>query len=194
MTQTELFNGITGERKHDFKESLAFSHLGSSMPFWETVYRTFFPTMLTMHDMRQDGVPQRMGIDRIITLANSKQITVDEKLRGRNRKTGRVYEDIALEEYTDELRKTLGWVQKPLMCDYIAYAIAPLGKCYLLPVVQLQTAWLMNCSTWKATYFCIRAQNKGWTTISWAIPVKELFRAVGACLRADFEKLEFQED
>ncbi len=194
MIQPEFFNdSVKSERKHDFKECLAFSHLGSSLPFWETVYRSFFPTMLTMHDMRQDGVPQRMGIDRIVTLANSKQVTIDEKLRGRNRKTGRVYDDIALEEYSDEDRQTPGWVQKPLMCDYIAYAIAPLGKCYLLPVIQLQTAWLMNCSVWKQNCFPIRAQNKGWVTLSWAVPVKDVFRAVGACLRAEFEKFELSE-
>ncbi len=194
LNQPELFTRTNGERKHDFKECLAFSHLGSSMSFWEGVYRTFFPTMMNMLDMRHDGPHQRNGVDRVITLHNSKQVTVDEKLRGRNRKTGKVYEDIALEEFSDEARKTPGWVTKPLMCDYIAYAIAPLGKCYLLPVIQLQTAWLMNCSVWKQTCFEVRAYNKGWVTVSWAVPVKDVFRAVGACLRAEFEKFEITEE
>ncbi len=84
---------------------------------------------------------QRNGIDRSIVLQNGKTIWIDEKARGKNKITGKVYTDIALEFLSDEAQKTPGWVCKPLLCDYINYAIIPLGRAYLLPVQQLQTAW-----------------------------------------------------
>ena len=83
---------------------------------------------------------------------------------------------------------------KPLLCDYIAYAIAPLGKCYLLPVAQLQTAWRVNGSTWKAAAGRPReAKNAGWTTVNWPVSVSVLFRAIGDCLRVRFQPFEMSD-
>lgn len=176
---------------HDFQESLSASHAADQLPIWEKCYRKFFPDFAAMVNHRQDGDHQRIGIDRSVILTNSKQFLVDEKVRFRNRITGKVYEDIALEEYGDEDKGTLGWAEKSLLADYIAYAIAPLGKCYLLPVPQLQMAWRIHKSAWKRTYsFPIRAHNKSWTTISWGIPVPVLFKAIGGCLRCEFEPVE----
>lgn len=158
------------------------------MPFWQECYASAFPTMIAMHDHRQDGIHQRQGIDRSIILKNGKTIWIDEKVRFRNKLTGKVYADIAVEEWSDERAQSPGWVKKQLFCDYIAYAIAPLGKCYLLPVVQLQTAWLVNGENWKQAHKPpVRAQNNGWMTISWAIPVPVLFKAIGDCLRVEFQ-------
>jgi hypothetical protein len=171
---------------HDFSESLAMSHAASDMPFWREIYQQAFPSMLAMIDHRQDGEHQRAGIDRSVILANSKQILIDEKVRGRNAKTGKVYEDIALEFISDEARKVPGWVCKPLRADYIAYAIAPLGRCYLLPVPQLQSAWEKHGEEWRDSYFEVRAENKGWTTVSVGIPVPVLFKAIGQALRVQF--------
>ena len=160
---------------HNFADSLAKSHTASDMPFWEEYYKKFFPTMIAFLDHRQDGNHQRQGIDRSVILANGKRYWIDEKVRFKNAKTGKVYEDIALEEWSNEERKILGWAEKPLLCDYIAYAIAPLGKCYLLPVEQMQAAWLKNKAIWKNKYQEIRAINQSWITVSWGIPWKVLF-------------------
>jgi hypothetical protein len=189
---------------HVFSESLASSHRASDLPLWEELYRKAFPLFLAMHDHRQDGPHQRNGVDRSIILANSKQILVDEKTRGVNRKTQRVYDDIALEYWSDVDRKVPGWVCKPLMCDYIAYAIVPLGKGYLLPVVQLQIAWKAHGETWIKQY---QEKNNGrliaavnefngrrWTTVSVGVEVKDLFKAIGAALRIEFEKIEDYQD
>jgi hypothetical protein len=175
---------------HNFAESLAASHAASDLPFWDVVYRKAFPDMLTHLDHRQDGEHQRAGIDRSITLNNSKQILIDEKVRFRNKITGKVYEDIALEYLSDEARNVPGWVCKPLRADYIAYAIAPLGRCYLLPVSQLQSAWRKHGEYWKSAHFIIRAKNKTWTTISVAVPISELFPAIGQALRFTFDPLD----
>lgn len=178
------------DRIHDFSESLALSHSAAELPFWLEVYQKAFPTMQAWADHRQDGEHQRAGIDRSIILSNSKQILIDEKVRGRNRKTGKVYSDILLEFLSDEERRIAGWVCKQLRADYIAYAIAPIGKCYLLPVQQLQIAWIENGAAWRSQYRELRAFNKRWVTVSIAVPVPVLFQAMGDALRIAFDPVD----
>lgn len=175
---------------HNFKESLAASHAASDCPFWEEAYKMAFPNMVAMLDHRQDGVHQRAGIDRSVILDHSKQLLIDEKVRFRNKKTGIVYGDILLEYLSDRGRGTPGWVCKPLLADYIAYAISPHGKCYLLPVPQLQLAWEKNRELWIKNSREIVAVNadgaRKWSTISCAVSVNDLFAAIGGCLRVTF--------
>lgn len=175
---------------HDFRKSLKLSHSAEDLPFWECVYRKAFPNFLCMLNHRSDGPHQRAGIDRSIILSNSKQILIDEKVRFRNAITGLVYDDIALEYMSDEERQEPGWVCKPLLADYIAYAIAPLGKCYLLPVLQLQQAWIQNKETWML-HRTIRAQNESngrrWTTLSKPVSPQSLLFTIGQLLRVTFD-------
>lgn len=171
---------------HDFNESLTYSHMASDLPMWKVIYKKAFPTMMTMTDHRQDGEHQRAGIDRSITLSNSKQILIDEKVRRKNEITGKIYEDIALEFLSIKEKNIPGWVCKPLRADYIAYAILPLKKCYLLPVLQLQKAWLKYGGIWKRSYKIINAKNYDYTTVSVGVPVNVLFKAIGECLRISF--------
>lgn len=161
--------------------------MAEDLPFWREVYEKAFPTMTAMINHRQDGEHQRAGIDRSIILYNSKQILIDEKTRFRNEITGKVYNDIALEYWSDEERKVPGWVCKPLRADYIAYAIAPIGICYLLPVIQLQQAWKEKEGEWIRKYPKIEAKNEGWTTISVGVPPEILFPAIGSRLRIEFK-------
>ena len=129
-------------------------------------------------------------------MANSKQVLIDEKVRGRN-SNGTVYSDIALEFISDVARRTPGWVVKPLLADYIAYAIAPLGKCYLLPVLQLQEVWRMKGEAWKLQYGVREAHNRNngnrWTTLFTPVPVNPLFGSIGQCLRLEFTRIEIKE-
>ena len=175
---------------HCFADSLAVSHAASDLPLWEAVYRSAFVGFTAMVDHRQDGEHQRAGIDRSVILANSKQVLIDEKVRGRNRRTGKVYDDIALEFWSNREREVPGWVCKPLRADFIAYAIAPLGKCYLLPVLQLQLAWQRHGKQWKAEHREVLSHNPGYTTVSIAVPVAEVFAKLGGCLRINFEPIE----
>lgn len=169
---------------HEFEESLAKSHAASDLPIWEEIYRQAFPTFAAMVDHRQDGEHQRAGIDRSVLLANSKQILVDEKVRWK------AYDDIALEYWSDEGRKVPGWVCKPLRADYIAYAIAPLGRAYLLPVLQLQLAWARCGERWIEQHQEIRAKNSRYTTVSVGVPVADLFREIGGALRCRFQPMQ----
>ncbi len=175
---------------HNFKESLAFSHAAEDLPVWEVVYKDAFPSMVSMVSYRDDGFWQRQGIDRGILLETSKQIRVDEKVRGRNKITGKVYNDVAIEYQSSKEGKTPGWVNKPLLADYIAYLIAPLGVCHMLPVLQLQSAWVRHGNDWIAKYPKIEAKNEGYTTVSVGVPVDVLYPAIGGQLRVKFEPFE----
>jgi hypothetical protein len=71
---------------------------------------------------------------------------------------------------------------------------SPLGRCYLLPVLQLQRAWSVNSDKWKQDFpFKIKARNPGYTTVSYGIPVSVLFPAIGDCLRVKFTPMELAE-
>lgn len=179
---------------NDFQECLAESHAAHDLPLWREVYEHAFPTMVAMHCHRADGDHQRVGIDRSVVLDTGKTLWVDEKVRGRNKKTGKVYDDIALEYVSNNVRRTPGWVCKPLMCDYIAYAIAPLGKAYLMPVPALQAAWLRNADEWIDKHARIVAQNNGYQTISVGVPANTVFRCIGSALRVEFQSCELDDD
>lgn len=169
---------------HDFNESLRRSHSASDLPIWLEIYRQAFPTLQAAIDHRQDGEHQRAGIDRSVILANSKQILIDEKVRWR------AYDDIALEYWSDRDRRIPGWVCKPLRADYICYAIAPIGRAYLLPVPQLQQAWAKHGDVWRGIYPDCNARNRNYVTVSCPVPVAVLFKAIGECLRVTFTPQE----
>lgn len=181
---------------HEFNRSLARSHAAEDLPVWGEVYRKAFPGLVAMPSHRSNGEHQAAGIDRSIIRENGKQILIDEKVRFRNEKTRKVYDDIALEFLADEQRKKPGWVCKPLRADYIAYLIAPLGVCHLLPVEQLQQAWRSNETNWIKEYGVIRSENQSsdslrkWTTISCCVPPTVLYPEIGKCLRIYFDPFE----
>lgn len=168
---------------HDFNESLRQSHNASDLPIWRHIYRSAFPSMVACIDHRQDGEHQRAGIDRSVVLENSKQILIDEKVRTKS------FPDIALEFLSNDRRNAPGWVCKPLRADYICYAALPTGKAYLLPVPQLQQAWARYGAEWRRAAKDVVAQNRGYNTYSCPVPVPTLFRAIGECLRIEFEPI-----
>lgn len=175
---------------HDFQESLKRSHEAEDLQIWEEVYRRAFPAYTGMVSYRRDGFWQREGIDRGVLLSNTKQLFVDEKVRGRNKKTKKVYDDILLEYISCDSTGAPGWVCKPLRADYIAYLIAPLGICHLLPVIQLQNAWGKYGEKWKDEYFLIKAPNNGYNTLSVGVPPDVLYPAIGRELRIRFDPFE----
>lgn len=180
---------ISQPEVHHFSASLERSHAESDSPIWKWIYERAFPDFASMTDHRDNGYWQGQGIDRSITLNSGKQILVDEKVR-LPRPDGRVFTDILLEYLSDENKGKPGWVCKPLMADYIAYYNKPIKKCYLLPVIQMQQAWILHKDKWEKEYdFVIKAPNEDhgyrWTTLSRGIPVDVLFKAIGDCLRID---------
>lgn len=173
---------------HCFADSLAASHKAETLPFWEECYRRAFdPYFETMWSCRTNGEWQHTGVDRCVGLMNGEVIRIDEKVRWRD------YNDICLEYVSNDRANTPGWVCKPLRANYIAYAIAPRGICYLLPVIQLQQAWRKHGESWieravqrESGYRLCPATNDTYTTLNVAVPVNTLFAAMGSALRVEF--------
>jgi len=187
------------DNEHSFKKSLAESHRIESLPFWERVYREKFPTFKEMRIHRYDQGRQALGVDRSIILLNGERILIDEKVRGRNKITGKVYKDIALEYMSDVERELFGWACKPMKSDFIAYAIAPMGLCYFLPVGSMQAAYKSNEEKWKQFYPKIESKNREgdhrWTTLSLAIPVVILSATIGQeLIPVQFDPFDFADN
>ena len=157
---------------HNFGRSLAFSHEHADAPWWEIIYRTAFGKLLSCASVRQDGWAQRSGIDRIVITETGRQIKIDEKVRKED------WPDFLLERWSDEARRSPGWVQKPLDCEFVAYAFVPSATCYLFPTLTLQRAWQVYGRDWIGAYPEIRAYNEGWTTVSVAVPREVLLQAL----------------
>jgi len=157
---------------HQFNKSLENANEDQKLPIWEALYSQWFPDMVSMIAHPKDGWHQRGGIDRSIILSNSKVITLDEKLRDDN------FTDIALEYISATSSNSPGWVCKSLACDYIAYAFKPTNKGYLLPVIQLQSAWELKGETWKVEYGVKAAKNKGYNTMFCPVPAATVYKEI----------------
>ena len=176
--------------QHEFRADLETSHALESAQFWNEVYSSLFPGMVTFVRHSQDGAHQRLGVDTTVVMSNSRTFTVDEKIRRQD------YPDILVEEWSDRDRQTLGWIVKPLLCDYVLYVNMPGGKAHLLPTLQLQSAWERTSPLWKATrrpveaYNCDPITGHEWVSVSWPIETEELYPAIGAGLRTRFHNTE----
>lgn len=164
---------------HRFQDSLKKSQDYADAPWWEPVYREAFPDLEHMQNVRNDGMAQRFGIDRRLTLTNGKQFLVDEKVREK------AWPDFALEVLSSREHDTPGWIRKPLECDFIAYAFIPTETCYLLPFPALQRAWARNWEIWTFNadrgldgFHRIEAKNPGYTTVSCAVPIPVALDAI----------------
>lgn len=157
---------------HDFNKSLEKSQGYEDAPWWNEVYSEAFPNLAETISVRQDGWAQRGGIDRLVILEDGTVLKVDEKIRER------VWGDFCLEYWSDRKRQIRGWVAKDLTCDYIAYAFVPNQTCYLLPFQMLRRAWRNNGQEWVRTYRKVEALNRGYTTVSVAVPIPVVLSAI----------------
>ena len=159
-------------RLHQFADSLALSDEYRDADWWLPLYRRAFPGLASAVPVLDDGWAQRGGVDRVLTMVSGRTYTVDEKIRTAD------WSDILLEQWSDEARRIPGWVQKPLACDFIAYAYAPSGVCYLLPVVPLQRAWRQQGREWLSQFGTRRAHNPGYVTVGVPVPRGVLMQAI----------------
>lgn len=171
---------------HRFRESNDVSREYANAPWWFEVYSQAFPTFQGMVNVRDDGLGQRNGIDRHIVLGNGRTITVDEKVRRPNKKTGREYNDFFLEYLSDDKRKTPGWVAKDLACDFIAYAFVRSGRCYLLPFPLLRRAWRLFGPEWVKQFPKYPAENEGYMTWGCCVPIDVVRSALAGSMLVTF--------
>lgn len=163
---------------HDFDASLEWSKQQSCKPWWQQVYRQAFPDFSHM-EIVDDLPSQLLGIDRYVFTKSGKRLTVDEKVRTR------VWSDFALEYWSREpsapgaVDGALGWVAKDHHTDFLAYAFEPSQECYVLPFQTLRAAWKKYGKQWVDTYQPVRAHNATYTTVSVAVPIDVLLKALG---------------
>lgn len=168
---------------HDFRERLAYSEVASDEPFWNAVYRKAFPSMVNLMLASGDTESQRMGIDRVIILSNGQVLKIDEKKRTE------IFQDILLEYISVDKTGAPGWIEKDLAIDFLAYAFMPNKRVYLFPWLLLRRAWRHFKDKWIEMYPKITANNNGYKTISVAVPIEVLVKAVNAASVIQLESI-----
>lgn len=120
---------------------------------------------------------QMSGRDRTVLLSNGKALHIEEKLRYRD------HGDLALEYISvgDDGRTRLGWMEKDLGVDFLAYVFVPSQRLYLLPWHDLRRAWLKNRTEWTCKahngvdgFTKISARNCSYTTYCCCVPIDTL--------------------
>jgi hypothetical protein len=165
---------------HRFNESLAKGEHASLEPFWESVYRKAFPTMVGRTVNLRGNPAQALGIDHTVLLSSGKTLLIDTKCRFTP------YDDILLEYISNNETKALGWIRKDsLQIDYLAYAWVRQQTVVFLPWIALREAWVQNIPMWwgKATreergYKKCEAKNPTYSTWSLAVPRAVVLDAV----------------
>jgi hypothetical protein len=173
------------ERVNDFHEDLDFSHQSTvEDEFWVEAYQRFFVDYQESMTIDRACAAQYRGVDRVVALSSGKTVRIDEKTRRDD------YGDILLEYCSNDTTEgNDGWMNEPLLIDYLAYGIRPTGTVYMLPWEALRRAWIDNRASWlrqaKADargFTHVSAHNDGYVTKSIAIDVDLLMNTVrGSC-------------
>lgn len=163
---------------NDFSNDLDYANVDREDSFWLPRYRKAFPAMIATNILPTNCIGQYLGIDRIIQLSSGVTLRIDEKLRRSN------YNDILLEYISNDNKNTKGWIEKDLQIDYIAYAFEN-GLTYMLPWLFLKKCWGANKENWLKNYKEVRAENKGYTTVSVAIPARVLLDSLRDAMIVD---------
>lgn len=161
---------------NDFKTDLEYSLEARELEMFDNFYMRIFGADLKI-ELVTDKILQFKGIDKILHLPSGKKLYIDEKKRRG------VWNDILVEIWSNTEKKTPGWVFKPFP-DYIVYAFLKTHKCYLLPALLLRLWVSKNWNNVKK-FKEIKAQNLGYTTTSYAIPIPILLNG----LRDEMERI-----
>ena len=175
-----MINGRYGAmndiKDNDFQDSMKIGNNSELDKIWQSVYQEFFPTMKDIiKGNKCYCYSQIKGIDKIIYLENGNMITVDEKVRIND------HGDIALEYISNDYTNALGWVEKQMFCNYIAYMILFSREVHFLDYQKLKIAWEKNKEEWFKlySYKIVKARNEYYYTLSLPIPKKVLSEAMG---------------
>lgn len=175
--------GERGMTVHNFDERLAWGEAASKEPFWMEVFYRAFPTMVDAIHNPTKNQAQYLGIDWWVLLTSGKTLGIDTKSRER------CYGDILLEHLSVSTTGALGWIEKDLQIDFLAYGFVPSRKAYLFPWEPLRAAWMRNKAAWwksaddkRDGFRHIEAPNEGYVTRSIAVPTQILMREVARSL------------
>lgn len=167
---------MAGEEKqvNDFRESLDWSINIANDPFWDKFYGKLFPGMEWHMVCSENCQGQHLGIDRIVYLKSGQIRNIQEKVRKN------LWPDILLEFISNDKHGTPGWMEKPLLIDYLVYVFWAEKKGYVFDWAMLRRAWLHFRDKWLEKYKIIDSQNEGYVTKSVAVPIDVLCGKVNA--------------
>jgi hypothetical protein len=163
------------------------------MPFWGQVYRAAFGCTAE----RYVGDRRQAGVDRLLTLADGRDLKVEEKYREPDKR----YADFALETWSDLEHGAPGWIAKDAPTDVLAYAFGHWECCYLLPWPTLRAAWVSNGARWTrlaaagepepgevghGRFSFADSPNPGKTTRSVCVPICLLLRELPHWVLVDY--------
>jgi hypothetical protein len=163
---------------HDFHTDDKRAAASDVQKRWHEFYERFYPTATEIGRLNTDIGLQMAGIDRSIYKPDG-NISIEEKLRWTS------FTDVMLEYKSSVEYDTPGWVEKPLKCEIIAYAIQPLNLVYIIPFKSLQVAWFDNKDEWIGTHPKITGHNNGYTTVGCGVPIC-ILSAAGVIVRKNF--------
>lgn len=153
---------------NDFKIDLEYSLQARDLEMFDNFYKRIFGNQLIKIENVSDLDLQKKGVDKILYFNSGRKLLIDEKKRRVD------FGDIAIELWHESpTMKKPGWVFNT-HTDYFVYAIIPSKKCYLLPAIILKLFVKNKFDYIQKTYQKVVAQNKGYQTISYAIPPKML--------------------
>lgn len=164
---------------NEFKKDFRYSNKHDK--FWWKIYSKMFDMNYMFRSPKELDMK---GVDRVIVLSSGDLITIDEKIRRGS------YDDFLLEYISDKEENTPGWIEKPLECDFIAYAFEEEETAYFFYWLELSklwkkvgNAWIGNGKRGEFGFDIVEAKNYKdgkyiYTTISLAIPCQMLLRAL----------------
>lgn len=154
---------------NDCKTNLRQADRDSKHPKVQAIFKEMFPgcTEIEYHD--DDLGRQFVGIDATIH-ANGEAYPIEIKIRYRNAKTGKLYNDVLLEFISNDVSGDPSWVVKETYSEYFIYLIPELGVGYKFSAVLLQRAWERLGESWKAKYGVKKAFNRQYYTHNVAVP------------------------
>jgi hypothetical protein len=153
---------------NDCKTNLNQSNRDQKHPKIQEVIRTMFPgcTQIEYHD--DDLEKQAVGVDASVFTEEEYQVEI--KLRYRNSRSGRVYDDLLIEYVSNDVSDAPGWIEKETHSDYFLYLIPEGGRGYKLPVGAMQAIWRHLGEKWKRAYKTLKAPNRQYNTLNVPVP------------------------
>lgn len=178
---------------HRFVDDLDYSNdLSQDEGAWVQFYKRVWPDVCSILSLNGQSQWQKWGIDREVKLRNGRQFTIDEKKRRKD------YGDIALEIFSQWYGKghpknKIGWTRDvEKRCDFVAYAVVPARRCYLLPTEILRLACERNWQDWirRKDFPVVKADNESnghrWQTINIGVKWDVLSAAMKAEMSQTF--------
>lgn len=171
---------------HAFGERAGYTESPAVRAFWGAVYARAFPDLAAAVVTPRGAPSQAVGIDVVLALAGGRTLLVDEKTR-----EGR-FGDVLLEVVSNDQSGAPGWIEKPLLIDYLAYGLPDAGIAYLFAWEDLRRAWRENQATWRELasasaegFRWVKARNPRYTTVSIAVPEVRLRKAMARSQKLD---------